>query len=302
MEGSGTILRRTKGYYFLKTVEGLEVECKVKGKLFEKSRFDNQIAVGDYVDFIKSDEKEHGLIKKIHPRKSFLSRARIGVEAEQVIAANVDTLLIIASCKHPPLRTNLINRMVVAAKSGSVTPVLLITKSDLVTDEELKLESEPFIKMGLNVLSSSIFEDSGNTDIRELLKGKISVLSGQSGVGKSSILNKLFPDLKLKVGAISEKTLKGAHTTTYTSMHEVMEDSYVIDTPGIRGFGLWNVNRENLNQYYPFIEDHYDKCHFRGCLHITEPRCSVKEAVEENKIPRNVYQGYLALCESLLHP
>ena len=302
MDDSGTVIRRTKGYYFLLTATGQEIECKVKGKLFQKSRFANQIAVGDRVKYTKVDSQEHGLIYQILPRKSFLSRTRVGIEAEQVIAANVDNLLIISSCKNPTLRPNLINRMVVAAKIGSVEPILVITKTDLISEKELKTLQEPFIQMGLAVFYSSIVTGFDQAQILALLTNKITVLAGQSGVGKSSLLNQLFPDLKLRIGSISEKTLKGAHTTTHVSMHKIMADSYVMDTPGIRMFGLWNVTRENLNRYYPLIDGYYNHCHFRECLHISEPGCAVKEATQKGDIPKNVYTGYLSLCQSFLEP
>jgi len=299
MEGRGVVLRRTKGYYFLKTDQGEEVECKVKGSLFQKSRFNNQIAVGDHVEFTKADDNGHGLIKTLIPRKSFLSRARIGVEAEQVIAANIDYLLMVVSIRHPSLRPNLINRMLVAAKAGNITPIIVITKTDLMASAKLEAILLPYRKMGIEILLSSTEVETDDQRLLEILSENVTVLSGQSGVGKSSLLNKHFPQLQIRVGAISERTMKGSHTTTYAEMHQITEKGYVVDTPGIRGFSLWKINRKNLHEFYPMIEDYHDHCRFRGCQHVTEPQCAVKLAVEEQEIPASVYEGYLSIYDSL---
>jgi len=295
---TGKVIRRTKGFYYLRSVNGDEVECKIKGRLFKKSKYNNQIAVGDDVNYTKNQQDSVGLIASINPRKSFLSRNRVGINAEQVIAANIDYLLIVTSAKNPSFRENLANRMLVAASIGNITPVMIITKTDLVNQKELDQIVEPYLKLNIEIIQTSIFHPQQNPRLIEILSNGISVVAGQSGVGKSSLLNFLFPLLNIKVGAIIQKTLKGSHTTTYSIMHQISENGFVIDTPGIREFGLWNVTQKNINQFYPIISEYQFSCKHRNCRHIHEPDCAVKLAVEDKIIHPRLYQGYQSIYNS----
>lgn len=295
---TGKVIRRTKGFYYLRSETGNEVECKIKGRLFKNSKFNNQIAVGDDVNYIKNERDDVGLIVSINLRKSFLSRNRIGINAEQVIAANIDYLLIVASAKHPLFRDNLVNRMLVAAAVGNITPVIIITKTDLVSQRELDQIIEPYLELDLEIIQTSIKHSQQNPQLIEILTNGISVVAGQSGVGKSSLLNHLFPSLNIKVGAISQKTLKGSHTTTYAIMHQISNNGFVIDTPGIREFGLWNITQDNINQYYPKISEYQFSCKHRDCRHIHEPVCAVKMAVKNKEIHPRLYQGYQSIFNS----
>lgn len=299
MDGRGIVIKRTKGFYYLINEANEEVECKVKGLLFKDSRFDNQIAVGDWVEYRKAETDDVGLIVSIEKRKSFLSRNRVGVEAEQIIAANVDHLVIVASAKKPAFRRNLVNRLLVAANVGNIKPTLLITKTDLCDQEAIDQLLLPYRNSGLEILTNTTSNPKPNPKLYDLLLGKISVLAGQSGVGKSTLLNTLFPGLNIRVGAISKKTSKGSHTTTYATMHRIAENSNVIDTPGIREFGLWKVTRKNLSDYYPVICEFELGCKHRDCCHVHEPGCSIKSAVKEGKINKELYGGYLDIFDSL---
>lgn len=295
----GTVKKRTKGFYYLITEQNEEIECKIKGNLFQSSRYDNQVAVGDSVTFTIEANADIGLITGIEDRKSFLSRNRVGKEAEQIIAANVDNLLIVSSTMQPPFRTNLVNRMLVAAKVGNIKPVLVVTKTDLATDRKVELLVEPYRELDLDIIPCSIKSEKNYARVVEVMKNAISVLSGQSGVGKSSLLNRVFPELSLKVGEISEKTLKGSHTTTYAEMFRIAENSFVIDTPGIREFGLWGVTPENLAHFYPGISEFSRGCKHRNCHHIHEPDCALKDAVEFGEYHEKLYQGYVSIYNSL---
>ncbi len=281
------------------TDEGETVECKVKGLLFKDSRFDNQIAVGDKVSFRLRETDDIGLITGIEDRKSFLSRNRVGIQAEQVIAANVDNLLIVASTKKPPFRTNLINRLLVAAKVGRVKPTIIVTKTDLSPKNEIEELIDPYKDIQCDIILSSIKSPEFDPRLIDIFSNSISVLAGQSGVGKSSLLNKLFPILNIKVGAISHKTSKGSHTTTFATMHNIAVNSFIIDTPGIREFGLWNLSSENLAQFYPKICDYSYQCKHRNCRHIQEPDCAVQDAVKHGEIHKKLYQGYVSIHDSL---
>ncbi len=294
---TGVIIRRTKGFYYILTPDGEMVECKIKGKLFKDSRYNNQSAVGDKVRFIINGDL--GLITEILPRNSFLSRNRVGIEAEQVIAANVNNLIITCAIKKPIIRHNLILRMLVAAYVGNINPILLITKTDLASKEKLKTDLEPYQDIGVELICSSVIDECDISVLKNYLLNNVTVLAGQSGVGKSSILNKMFPGLSLKVGAVNKKTAKGSHTTTYASMHEIADKSYVIDTPGIREFGLWGITKNNLCDYFPKIRDYHASCKHRNCRHMTEPGCSVKDAVHASLIHPVLYNGYVAIMDSL---
>lgn len=216
-----------------------------------------------------------------------------------MIAANIDYLLIVAAVKQPPFRHNLINRMLVAASVGNITPILVLTKTDLSNRQEIEELIAPYQGLDLEIIPFSINDELPNPRLKEILTGNISVLSGQSGVGKSSLLNKLFPFLSIKVSAISTKTDKGSHTTTYAIMHEIENNSFVIDTPGIREFGLWDVSQESLGAFFPEVKRFHNLCKHRNCSHIHEPQCAVKEAVANHQFHRVLYDGYVAIFESL---
>ncbi|MBT6611592.1 MAG: ribosome small subunit-dependent GTPase A [Deltaproteobacteria bacterium] len=295
----GTVIRRTKGFYYLRNNLNQTVECKIKGLLFKNSRFDNQVAVGDRVIYQKSETDNLGLIIEIEPRNSFLSRTRVGKEAEQVIAANIDYLLIVAATKDPAFRFNLINRMLVAASVGRITPILVITKTDLVPKKEIDHLLAPFRDLELEYFLSTTLEPEQNPKLSKLLKNSVSVLAGQSGAGKSSLLNKYFPALSIKIGDVGLKTHKGSHTTTYTISHQIAENGFVIDTPGIREFGLWNITQANLNEYYPLIQTFQQQCKHRNCRHVHEPQCAVKDAVTTKVIHPILYDGYVSIFNSL---
>ena len=299
-EYSGIIRKRIKGFYYTQTQDGKFVECKIKGNLFKDNLFKNQVAVGDKVIFRKSPNDSVGLIQRIEPRKSFLSRSRVGKTAEQVIAANIDHLLIVCAVEDPPFRINLVFRMLVAARVGNIHPVLVITKSDLVKQERIDEILEPFENFEMDWIVSSLFDPpKKDENFLKLVQGNVTVLSGQSGVGKSSILNKFFPDLHLKTGNVNMRTTKGLHTTTFAEMHELSKGSFVIDTPGIREFGLWDITQKNLHEYFPILEDYQHGCKHRDCRHYKEPGCLVHADLESGEIHAKVYQGYLAILESL---
>lgn len=295
----GQVLYRIKGFYYVKSVQFQTLQCKIKGNLFKNSRYDNQIAVGDRVNFEKKDSNDVGMITSILPRDSFLSRSRIEKQAEQVLAANIDYLLITVSTKSPPFRHNLIQRMLAAARSGNIEPVIVVTKTDLIETDQLNLLISPYQKAGERVFTHSAHNKEINPDLLDLMKSHVCALSGHSGVGKSSLINFYFPGLNLKVGQVNKKSSKGAHTTTFAKMIELDTQSYIIDTPGIREYGLWKVDKENLDEYFPVFDEFRSGCFHRNCSHTHEPQCGVKKALEEGLIPDVYYQGYQSIYESL---
>ena len=296
---SGMVLYRAKGFYQLVTEDFGELTCKGKGSLFQKSKYQNQISVGDNVLFSKKSQDDVGLIKELKPRKSFFCRARVEKNVQQILSANIDILLIIASYLSPPFRINLVLRMMVAAYSGNITPILVISKSDLASENELESLSQPFQSCGIEVIHHSKYSETYSSRLDQIFETQVCTLAGHSGVGKSSMLNQIVPGLDLKTGSLNRKTQKGSHTTTYSQMFKVSENGYVIDTPGIREFGLWEVTQKNLDQYFPKMNQMKFQCKHKNCSHIHEPKCSVKNEVETGTFPGSIYKGYVDIYDSL---
>ncbi len=293
------VRKRTKGFYYLLTPEGRAVEAKAKGNLFQKSKYDNQIAVGDRVLYQPQAAGQMGLIHEILPRQGVLSRARVGIEAEQVIAANVDQLVIVQAATQPEPKANFLFRLLVAANRGEVAPLLILTKTDLLAPVALENFLTPFKELKLPIYFTSNRQGGDEEALRPLLEGKTSVISGPSGVGKSSLLNRLYSGLNIKVGEVSQKTQKGGHTTTLAELHLVAPGTAVIDTPGVREFGFWGLNAQNLYEYFPGLEVYQGLCRHRNCRHLSEPDCRVKQALASEKIHPAIYRAYQDILTDL---
>lgn len=282
--------------------EGHIFLCNLKGYLKkEKNLSKNLIAVGDIVYFAPTSEKE-GTIAHIHKRYSFLARTDISGKKEQLIAVNVDQVLIIASVHNPPLKPALIDRYLIAARKGNLHPLIVINKIDLLDalskDEQLLYREflRAYEPLGFPILSVSTFEKTGIEALRSLLTGKTSVLSGQSGVGKSSLINAAF-GLDLKVGDLAQKTAKGSHTTTTAALVPLAENTYCVDTPGIRSFGIWDLKKEEVIQHFEELAHLSTNCRYKDCTHSTEPGCAVKEALQTGIVSSLRYESFCTLLD-----
>ena len=314
---------------FLVADEDKQYICTLKGSFKkEKTNKKNLVTIGDFVHF-----NEGNLITYIEPRKSFLSRKdNLLMKKEQLIAANIDQVFICVSIHSPPLKTTLIDRYLIAAASGNLTPILLINKIDLLECKEVKerLETEriediskspseasfitsqedlekhitaskEFVKelinlyqgLGVKTIALSTITKKGIKELKTLLSHKTSVFSGQSGVGKSSILN-LALGLDLKVGDVA-KSSKGAHTTTQAKLVPVGDHGFCIDTPGIKSFGLWDIDPSSVEKYFPEINEAAKSCRYPDCKHLQEPDCNVKKSVEDGIISELRFESYCAL-------
>lgn len=278
--------------------EGKQYLCSLKGFLKkEKSKTKNLIAVGDRVQFQITSEKE-GSIAAVMPRISILSRTDISGKKEQLIAVNVDLAIICVSIAEPPLKPSLVDRYLIAAEKGNLQPVIVVNKIDLL-EEQKELYKEflsGYEPLGYPIVSISTKTGVGLDALAALLQNKTSVFSGQSGVGKSSLLNACF-GLKLKTGELTQKTAKGAHTTTMAELLALPGGGYCVDTPGVRSFGVWNLKKEDvINHFREFKEQ---VCKFPDCSHINEPDCGVIKEVENGKISSLRYQSYLTLLNEL---
>lgn len=277
-----------------------EVDAKLRGRLLHiTKRSHHPVCAGDYVAVATSKDGTY-FIDKVLPRKNKVSRpSNMFIRREQVLAANMDNLFIVSSVSEPPLNTGFIDRLLVNAEAENIKVYIVVNKADLgMTDEEVEICKE-YEKIGYTVLVVSAEKNEGINDIRKITEGKVSVFIGKSGVGKSSILNRLDETVMQKVGKVSDYSSKGKHTTKQARMFELSYGGYLMDTPGIKEFGLWGIEFEDLKDYFPEMAKLSGECKYHNCRHINEPHCAVKDAVDEEIIPFFRYENYLKIYDSL---
>jgi len=264
------------------------------------------VAVGDLVDFELNDDGT-GVIQEIHSRKNYLSRkapkikgagAR-GERLEQIVASNLDNLVIVSSCLTPKFNNRLVDRLIVAGESSSINLLLVFNKIDLDSSAQMGDWIRLYESIGYKVFRTSVVEKRGTDDLKEIMKGKINLIWGQSGVGKSSLLNLIYPSLSLKVGEISLSTSKGKHTTDTSIMNRVDLSTSVIDTPGMREIDPYGIQKKDLGHYFKDFFPFSDSCKFNTCTHFHEPDCAVVNAVEAGEINRERYQSYLNMLDTI---
>ncbi len=291
--------------------EGKLITCTLRGLLKkEKSQMKNLVAVGDFVLFEKASEHE-GFISHVEPRRSMLSRAdNLSRRKEQLIAANIDQVIITVSVVTPLLKPPLIDRYIIAARKGGMEPIIVINKIDLLHDssvdpilQEVEKELfegclEAYRQASVAVIPVSFISGEGLQQLRDAMQNKASVFSGQSGVGKSSLINAIT-GLQFRTGKIVEKTRKGSHTTTTAQLLRLEFGGWCIDTPGIKSFGVWNLKREEVEQYFTEIQHYGQECKFLDCTHLHEQDCTVRKAVEEGNISPLRYESFQFLMEDL---
>ncbi|HOZ29705.1 MAG TPA: ribosome small subunit-dependent GTPase A [Bacteroidales bacterium] len=293
---TGRVIQSTGSVHSVEC-DGLIYSCTAKGKLRLKSyRSTNPLSVGDIVDFEDSD-KISGVINAIHERENCIIRKSTNLSKEtHIIASNIDQAIIMFTLQKPVTTTVFLDRFLIAAESYSIPCIILINKTDIYNSDELKkttkLSSE-YNNIGYRTIEISV-ENKINLDtVADALKNKISLIAGHSGTGKTSLINSLAPEYNLKTDLISDYHLSGKHTTTFASMLKLPFGGYVIDTPGIMGFGLVNLKKEELYHYFPEIFKFSANCKYYNCTHISEPDCAVKKALEKNKISLSRYKSYL---------
>jgi ribosome biogenesis GTPase len=296
----GTIFEISTGSCRVR-IEGRELLCTLRGSLsMHDTAFTNVIAIGDEV-IVTEDGLGGGAVEKVLPRRSALTRLdTFNTHLRQIIAANVDQLLIIASWRNPNLWPELVDRYLIAAERNNLTPILVVNKIDLAEDiSACKAFLQPYFDLDLRVMFTSAHTQHGIEELRSILQGCSTVLAGLSGVGKSSLISAVQPGLQLRTHEVSETTGHGQHTTTQATMLPLENGGYVIDTPGIREFGLHGLNRNDLMRFYPELEAVADRCHFRNCAHISEPGCAVRLAVNNGTLPLLRFENYRKIYESI---
>lgn len=271
--------------------------CRLQGKLrLEEAKESNPVAVGDLVSLV-IDGKDAS-ITEVRPRDNHILRQSVKKTGHRhVLAANVDQVMLIATMKHPRTSAGFIDRFLVTAEAFRIPQVVIFNKKDMLTDEELaEVDQLQNLYGSVGVVTELISAklDDSFESVREILKNKTTLVAGHSGVGKSTLLNRLFPDLNQAVQEVSDATLKGTHTTTFAEMFMIDAKTFVIDTPGVKEWGLSDMEPQELSDYFPEMRDLRLDCKFGArCLHIQEPQCAVLQAVEDGRIHRSRYQSYL---------
>lgn len=295
---NATVISHSKKWAFV-MMDDQEILARIDERLIEREA--TLLAPGDNVFLERPAETTDAeyVVLGIAPRRTKLCRPA-GPEArlvEQVFAANIDALIVVAAAADPPFKAGLVDRYLIAAEMGGVEPLLCVNKMDLVTQEPKELAG--YRDLGVTVITTSCTSGQGLDTLRDALRGKLSVLSGHSGVGKSSLLNVLDPALEIHTREVSEASQRGRHTTTAARLYEIDGDIRIIDTPGIRSLGLWEVSAEEVAYYFPEIAEVGAACRFRNCTHTHEPKCAVLEAVQEGNVLKGRYESYLRIRASL---
>lgn len=296
---SGTVVESTGSRYLTRTPEGEIIEMRLRGKLrLLDSRATNPVAVGDQVSYEVTPEGE-AVITEVETRRNYIIRKASNLSKEShVIAANLDQALIVASLSSPRTSTEFIDRFLVTCEAYDIPAGIILNKIDITTSTE---ELDEFIAIyetaGYPVYLISATEQIGIDKLRELTTGKVTLLTGNSGVGKSTIIKVLLPDADVKIGKISDYHHKGMHTTTLARMHLLPEGGSIIDTPGIKGFGLVNIGTNEVFRYFPEFMRHSPDCQYYNCTHTHEPGCAVVAAVENGEIAPQRYVSYLKLLD-----
>ena len=302
MINTGIVIKSTGSWYIVKTDNEI-INCKLRGKFKTKGIVStNPIAVGDIVEFTILKEENTGFITKLHERKNIIIRKSINLSRKaHIIASNIDMAYIIITLKQPKTSTIFIDRYLVSAEAYNIPITLVFNKIDIYSKqdvEEMNRLISIYNKIGYSCIKVSAKTKVGIKEFTELLKNKISVISGNSGVGKSTLINTINPNLQLKTDEISDYHQKGKHTTTFSEMFELQKDAYIIDTPGIKGFGLVDLEQENLSTYFPEMLKLQGNCKFYNCTHTHEPNCAILKAVNNNEISKSRYKSYLSLLEN----
>ena len=299
---TGRVYKSTGSWYLVKTELGQEYQCRIKGKFrLQGIKSTNPIAVGDFVDFdldTKSDV-ETGVITKIHDRENYIVRKSVNLSKQtHIIASNIDVCFLVVTIDNPPTFTSFIDRFLVTAEAYDIKTVILFNKIDVYSQDtldEVRYLAHVYRTIGYECIGISAQTGKNLDQVKDLMMGKVSTFTGHSGVGKSTLVNAIEPNLDLKTKAISTQHMQGQHTTTFAEMFDLSFDAKIIDTPGIKGFGVVNMEKEEVGDYFPEFFALKQDCKFNNCLHVEEPKCAVKDALEKDEIAASRYRSYLQI-------
>lgn len=297
----GTVVKSSGSVYGVRGADGKLIDCRIKGNFRLKGiRSTNPVAVGDHVVY---DMREDGTayIVDILERKNYIVRKSSNLSKQShILASNLDLCFLVVTISHPTTATTFIDRFLASAEAYRVPVVIVFNKTDLYNDaerEELEYLTALYESIGYRCLQTSATEEDGIEILKEMMRGNVSLLAGNSGVGKSSLVNAVAPEIAAKVGEISKTHDTGMHTTTYSEMFEFMPGSYIVDTPGVKGFGTYDMEAEEISHYFVEFFELSKDCRYGNCTHTHEPGCAVLEALEKGEIAPSRYQSYLSMLD-----
>jgi ribosome biogenesis GTPase / thiamine phosphate phosphatase len=299
------VYKSTGSWYTVRDEGGRTWNARIKGVLkIDEITSTNPVAVGDIVEIdIENDADNTAIITSINDRRNYINRQSPRIKYQHhIVASNLDQSLLVATLKEPRTSQGFIDRFLVASEAYHVPAVIVFNKADLYKKKELeKFEAfkDMYEAIGYKVILISVIEKKGIDEVMGTLKDKTTLISGHSGVGKSSLLNIIFPDLKVKVQDVSGWSGKGQHTTTFAEMYDLGFGGRIIDTPGMREFGLVDIPKPELSHYFPEMRSRLNQCQFNNCLHVNEPGCAIKEAVAEGVIHEDRYVSYVNILDSI---
>jgi ribosome biogenesis GTPase len=295
----GVVIKSTGKWYEVKGTDQKIYQCQVRGKIrLEGRSTTNPVAAGDNVDFSIENVSE-GNITRIHPRKNYIIRKSVNLSKEaQIIAANLDQAFLIITTTRPQTTPGFIDRFLVTADAYQIPIVLVFHKMDQYDADELEDLNAliaTYEKIGFPIVRSSLITGEGLNELQKMLSAKTTLISGHSATGKSSLINHFIPGKDLRIGDVSEASNKGQHTTTFAEMHELPDGGYIVDTPGIKGFGLVDIPKDELHHHFTEFFKLLPNCKFHNCLHMNEPGCAVREALDAGKISASRYNSYVSM-------
>ncbi len=300
----GRVVKATGSWYEVLLDNNNSMQCRLKGKLrLENRRTTNPVVIGDWVTIEPEKDNSAAVISEVLKRNNYIIRQSArNRTAEHILAANIDRAFIIATIKQPATTTGFIDRFLLTAEAYHIPSTILLNKMDLYNEDDLK--QVEFLKSiysnaGYAVELISAKTDEHLNDVRKMMKDKVNLVAGHSGVGKSTFINKMIPGMNLKVGDVSDYHSKGMHTTTFAEMFRIPEGGFIIDTPGIKEFGILDILPEELAHYFPEMKSRMLHCKFNNCKHINEPKCAIRDAVEKGEISKSRYGSYLAIAEDI---
>lgn len=299
----GTVFKSTGSWYAILAEDGIMYSCRVRGKLrIQGLKTTNPLAVGDQVIISVEDKGEHiGLVEKLVPRKNYIIRQAVKKASQaHILASNIDQAMLIATETYPKTSQGFIDRFLVTAESYRIPQVIVFNKTDLLNQKQTDRQKEKieiYANIGVTCIETSALENLGIDTMEKVLANKTTLISGHSGVGKSTLINIISPEVDQKIGDISDFAQKGVHTTTFAEMFKIDANTFIIDTPGIKELGLIEIENYELSDYFPEMRALSNNCKFNNCLHIDEPKCAIKESVENGIIHHSRYLSYLSMIE-----
>jgi ribosome biogenesis GTPase len=299
----GLVVKSTGSWYTVLAEDGTAWDCRIKGKFrMQEINSTNPIAVGDEVDFdleASGDEANRGVITEVSNRRNHIIRKSTNLSKQtQIIAANIDLALLVVTFAKPRTSFGFIDRFLVTAEAYHIPVLLVFNKIDIYEQDDLDYVEEVrkmYLSIGYSSYFISALLEKGMDELREAISDKTTLISGHSGVGKSTLINRLIPHLDLRTSAVSSASMKGVHTTTFAEMHFLNDQTKIIDTPGIRELGVVDINNEELSHFFPEMKKRINQCRFNNCMHINEPGCAIKEAVDKGEIALIRYESYLSI-------